>query len=161
MDPVISHLLAGVAGLVVGIAGAWLMLRSGKSSSADAEKQLDEYRRQVAEHFARTSKLVDGMTDSYKAVFDELQEGAHSLLPPEQLRELMADQSEEVITLSRLSYRPVPAEAAAGAGKASADAKVASRKPAKADPDPSAPPVGRDKEKAAAKDAPLSDGKGV
>lgn len=156
MDPIISHLLAGAGGLVLGGLLAWLFLRRGTSAGANAEKQLDDYRREVAEHFARTSQLVDGMTDSYKAVFDELQEGAHKLMAPEQLKDLLADQSEEVITLSRLSYRAAPAAAAA-------DPSSPESAPAPADED--APDSGedspQDEAQASAKDRPAGPATGT
>ena len=133
MDPVLSHILAAAGGALIGGLLCWLLMRNSRAPAADAEKKLDEYRTQVAEHFARTSALVDSMTDSYKAVFDELSEGAHKLMEPEQLKNLLANQSEEVITLSRLSYRTTPES-----GKASKPAPAKSSAPAPK-PEPAPP----------------------
>lgn len=90
-------------GLLIGAGLVYLMTRRGseeKTQAAIAAAQA-EYRDQVGEHFVGTAKLVDGLTDSYKALFDHLQAGADDLVDEETLR-LKLDEDDRVITLSRL-----------------------------------------------------------
>ena len=44
-----------------------------------AKTELDQYQRDVAQHFADTSKLVSNLTKSYKDVHDHLAKGAMTL----------------------------------------------------------------------------------
>lgn len=90
-------------GLLIGAGLVYLMTRRGseeKTQAAIAAAQA-EYRDQVGEHFVGTAKLVDGLTDSYKALFDHLQAGADGLVDEETLR-LKLDEDDRVITLNRL-----------------------------------------------------------
>lgn len=107
MDTVISHSIVALIGALIGAAVAyWLTRRTGPGRSASkAQAELNEYRERVADHFTRTAALVDQLTDSYKDVFDQLQAGAVDLLDEQTLREKLAHQDAEVITLNRLGYR--------------------------------------------------------
>ena len=44
-----------------------------------AEKELSDYKHEVAEHFIETADLVNAMTESYQAVHEHLAKGAQSL----------------------------------------------------------------------------------
>ncbi len=104
MSPLMIGIIAGLAGLAIGsLITAWLMRRPGNPASPKVLKEeLEAYREQVADHFAETASLVNRMTDSYKDVFDHLQGGASQLIGEERLRQKLADQSGETITLKRL-----------------------------------------------------------
>lgn len=107
MESWILILISALAGLAVGALITYFALpraRAGRSAEA-VQKEFDAYREDVAEHFARTARLVNTMTDSYKDVFEHLREGAQTLLSEEQAREKLADQSGEVITLKKLGQR--------------------------------------------------------
>lgn len=45
----------------------------------EARKELNEYRRQVDQHFVRTAELVNQLTESYRQVHEHLSSGAHDL----------------------------------------------------------------------------------
>ena len=88
------------------VAARFLLPRMDEQrAQRQAQRELDRYREEVADHFARTAALVNQMTDSYKDVFDHLQQGAHRLLDEEQLRSKLAVDSGKTITLNRLGYQ--------------------------------------------------------
>ena len=66
------------------------------------EAEHSKLRDDVMEHFVTTANLVNDMTDSYKAVFDHLNEGATKLVDGELLRERLPHDDTKVITLSRI-----------------------------------------------------------
>lgn len=96
--------VAAITGVAIGALGMYFaMPRTSAGRDARAlREELDQYREEVAEHFAQTAGLVNRMTDSYKDVFEHLQDGASKLLTPQSLQEKLADQSDEVITIKRL-----------------------------------------------------------
>ena len=102
-EPTVWLALAA-AFLIGGLIGGAIVyaMRRGRSK-ADAEAQAAEakYREQVAEHFVATAKLVDGLTDSYKSLFDHLQTGAGELLDEDTLQRRLAE-DDRVIMLNRL-----------------------------------------------------------
>ena len=107
MDAIVSHSITAILGGLIGAAVTYLLLLRSRParSAAKSRAELKEYRDRVADHFARTAGLVDQLTDSYKDVFDQLQAGAVELLDAETLREKLAHQGGEVITLNRLGHR--------------------------------------------------------
>ena len=83
--PLGSVILIGVGCLLVGLFIGWLLLPSRKKVR-ELENKLEEtvaehqvYKSKVGNHFHKTSELVAAMTSSYKAVYDHLAEGAHTL----------------------------------------------------------------------------------
>ncbi|MDX1570624.1 MAG: DUF1043 family protein [Xanthomonadales bacterium] len=107
MDTGLIIVLTAFGGLLVGAVGMYFFLSAGATTGGDQElrKEFDAYREEVADHFAKTASLVNRLTDSYKDVFEHLQDGAHGLLDEEQLRARLQDESGETITLTRLGYR--------------------------------------------------------
>ncbi len=77
--------VAVVGGLVAGFFIGWLSRPSGADKDRlEAElkrcrEELDGYRNQVSDHFAKTAELVGRMTAQYRAVYEHLAEGAHRL----------------------------------------------------------------------------------
>lgn len=55
-----------------------------------SKQELDQYQREVAEHFASTAKLVQNLTRSYKEVHDHLASGALKLTSPEITQQVLA-----------------------------------------------------------------------
>lgn len=100
---------AGITGVIIGalIGGtaAWLWLQ-GRVGGADSVEKLKRenaaFREEVNEHFIQTAELINQLTDSYKAVFDHLSEGAEKLVDQEAVRERMPQVSDEEIRLKRL-----------------------------------------------------------
>ncbi len=124
MDPILSHILAAVAGALAGAGLVYLTLTRGhgKGSAAAVRAEFDQYKEQVADHFSRTASAVNQLTDSYKTVFDELQEGASQLMDEDTLRQRLAHDDGEAITLSRLGYSAHPASGLNASQNASQDA---------------------------------------
>lgn len=50
-----------------------------KSQLEQAREELTSHKQQVADHFIKTSTLVNNMTESYRAVYDHLAQGASTL----------------------------------------------------------------------------------
>jgi len=98
-------IVAGITGVVIGIGIALFFMRSGSSDKASASKveaQLKDYQQQVENHFAKTSELIDELTDSYKNVFEHLSESAQSLLTEEQIQQQIENRRDRQVTLSYL-----------------------------------------------------------
>lgn len=90
-----SVLLLVVLGVLSGyFLAIWRMRRmSGGKTPAEMQKELDDYRDQVSEHFAESAQLLGKMTEQYREVYSHIARGAHKLgtgdeMPPrvEQLR---------------------------------------------------------------------------
>jgi len=99
---------AGITGVIIGIlvggTAAWLWLRrSGNAETvANLKRENELFREEVNEHFVQTAELINQLTDSYKAVFDHLSEGAEKLVDAEVVRERMPQVSDEEVRLKRL-----------------------------------------------------------
>ena len=94
-----------IAGLIVGGSIAALIIRrkGGSAETVEALKRENEtFRDEVNEHFVQTAELINQLTDSYKAVFDHLSEGAEKLVAPEVIRERMPQVTDEEVRLRRI-----------------------------------------------------------
>lgn len=111
MAPVTLWLLiaAGVlVGALLGGAIALVVLRraGGAGSDVNALKgELDDYRREVAEHYVETAKRVDALTHAYKSVYDHLEDGAYRLVGEHELRARLEDASSEPVTIEGIGQR--------------------------------------------------------
>lgn len=78
--------LAFAAGILVG----FLLSKTGRERQLEkklyeTKEEFNNYKESVSSHFGRTAELVNGMTKSYKDVFDHLSAGANLLAqPPEE-----------------------------------------------------------------------------
>lgn len=93
-----------LGGMIVGGLLVWLLLPSRSSRQLEqqakrANKELDDYRKQVDTHFIRTAGLVDDMTKAYQAVHEELAQGAQSLCS-EDSQQLVIDKTDLMLTTS-------------------------------------------------------------
>lgn len=97
-----------VLGVFVGIGLMLLYQRYRKPrSQVQLEAEHEKLKEDVLEHFVTTANLVNDMTDSYKAVFDHLNEGAGKLVDSTELRARLPQEDARVITLSRIGqYDP-------------------------------------------------------
>ena len=111
--------LAGVlVGALLGGAIALFVLRRGAPGSGSLRHEFDDYRRDVAEHYAETARRVDALTHAYKAVYDHLEDGAYRLVGESELRQRLEDASHEPVTIEGIGQRVLqrPGEGAGGQG---------------------------------------------
>jgi uncharacterized membrane-anchored protein YhcB (DUF1043 family) len=95
-------------GIVSGICLTLLYQRFRKPrSQLELEAEHKRLKEDVMEHFVTTANLVNDMTDSYKAVFDHLNEGAGNLVDRTELRERLPYEDARVVTLSRIGQSEV------------------------------------------------------
>lgn len=108
MASVTLWLLIATGVLVGGLLGgtiALLVLRRGGPGGDSLRHELDDYRRDVAEHYAETARRVDALTHAYKAVYDHLEDGAYRLVGERELRERLDDASHEPVTIEGIGQR--------------------------------------------------------
>jgi len=99
-------ILAGVlVGALLGGAIALFVLRRGGPDSGSLRHEFDDYRREVAEHYAETANRVDALTHAYKAVYDHLEDGAYRLVGENELRRRLEDTAHEPITIEGIGQR--------------------------------------------------------
>lgn len=93
-----------LAGAAVGAAVAWWYFtrRAQTPKYQDLVKQQETFKTEVTDHFVETAQLINQLTDSYKAVFDHLSEGADQLVDPGTLRERLPAVSDKEIRLKRI-----------------------------------------------------------
>lgn len=97
-------LIGLVIGLAAGAGAAWYFL-AGRGSSPSAEqlkKENERIREEVNAHFVQTAELINQLTDSYKAVFDHLSDGADRLVDKEAVRERMPRVSDREVRLKHI-----------------------------------------------------------
>jgi uncharacterized protein len=93
MGSLSTTLLILLAGLIAGAGLAWLFLPYRRNWAAlekerdDARAALTRYREEVDNHFLRTADLVNNLNHAYRAVHEQLAEGARQLCS-EQARRL-------------------------------------------------------------------------
>ena len=98
--------LAGVlVGALLGGAIALFVLRRGGPGSGSLRHEFEDYRREVAEHYAETARRVDALTHAYKAVYDHLEDGAYRLVGESELRQRLQDASHEPVTIEGIGQR--------------------------------------------------------
>lgn len=98
MENWIWIMLALVAGVLLGGGAVWWLGRNRGDgrSVAELEKENQRFKAEVTDHFVETARLINQMTDSYKAVFDHLSGGAQQLVDPKDLRERLEVEHREV-----------------------------------------------------------------
>jgi uncharacterized membrane-anchored protein YhcB (DUF1043 family) len=98
---IVSTLVALLAGCLIG----YLLARtgSGQARNADIEKRLIEaedalhnYQRDVTEHFARTTELVNSLNASYRDMHEHLAGSALALSTPEISKQLLNDAEQQL-----------------------------------------------------------------
>lgn len=94
---IIVALIAFFVGFFIGRA---IGGNASTNTVSDAQKELDDYKAVVNQHFGKTADLVDNLTQSYKDVFDHLGTSAKSLLTEEQLQQHLEARADKAITLT-------------------------------------------------------------
>jgi len=109
-----SFLIGVVIGGLVCLPWIVMQWRTGSGESIQRLKQENEkFREEVTEHFVETARLINQMTDSYKAVFDHLSQGAEKLVDDKALSERMPRVSQQEVKLRHLGAPESKAKAAA------------------------------------------------
>lgn len=122
MESWIWVLIGLAAGLLIGGGVVWLWKQGGGSGRtvAELEQENQRFKAEVTDHFVETARLINQLTDSYKAVFDHLSGGAQRLVDPKDLSERLAVEHREV-RLHRIGASPSDASTRTappgGAGK--------------------------------------------
>lgn len=98
-------LIAGIAvGIVAGAGVVWWRYRGRVHAPhySALKREHEAFREEVTDHFAETARLINQLTDSYKAVFDHLSQGADELVDPDTLRERLPSTDQEEVRIRRL-----------------------------------------------------------
>ncbi len=100
MFSLVTVIVAVLVSLLIGCAAGYILSRNASSGSRNADMQkrlqeaeqaLDHYQRDVTEHFARTTELVNSLNESYRDMHEHLATSALKLSTPEISRQLLAD----------------------------------------------------------------------
>ena len=91
---VITGLISLLVGTGLGVAIAYvfrakILGRDLEQRLHEAESSLQGYQRDVAEHFAQTSQLVNNLTNAYREVHEHLASGALKLATPAISRQIL------------------------------------------------------------------------
>jgi len=111
MNDVLLPALTLLAGLILGALVTLAVTRraGGGRSAGDLRRELDQYRDDVANHYANTARKIDTLTRAYKDVYDHLEEGAHRLVGEEPLRARLQDAAPTTVTLEGIGARRLDA----------------------------------------------------
>ncbi len=95
---IIASLVSLLIGSIVGVLLSGNLNRGKNSIDSDerlanTEETLLDYQRDVAEHFAQTTKLVNTLTESYRDMHEHLASSALKLSTPEISRQLISSGS--------------------------------------------------------------------
>ncbi|MEX2501450.1 MAG: DUF1043 family protein [Trueperaceae bacterium] len=106
----IWSLLAAGAMIGAAVGGAiTLMLvrrnRGDETTVRSLQRDLAEYRSDVAAHYAETAKRVDALTHAYKDVYEHLEDGAYRLVGETELRRRLHDARNEPVTLEGIGRK--------------------------------------------------------
>ena len=88
-------IIAGGAGLMlIGLGlGFWAaQLRSRKqvSKAADVQRQFDDYRKSVTQHFGRTAEHFQAIGEQYRELYEHMASGADSLIDQQTIDEKLS-----------------------------------------------------------------------
>lgn len=109
LPPELQLILCGVIGFILGLIVMWLLSRltgSGKQSR-QLKKELNQYQKNVDQHFIQTAEAVDELNRSYQNVIQQLSHGAHQLMSQKILQEQLTKRSDKSITLAYLATAQV------------------------------------------------------
>ena len=94
MSELVYIIAGGVALFLVGLGlGFWVaQLRSGKqvAKAADVQKQFDDYRQSVTEHFGRTAEHFQTIGQQYRELYEHMASGADSLIDQQVIDEKLS-----------------------------------------------------------------------
>lgn len=114
----IVALIALVVGFFIGRNIGGSADSNTQQAVADKQKELDEYKAQVSEHFGKTADLVDNLTQSYKDVFDHLGSSAKGLLSEAQVKQHLSSRAAKAVTLTYVADEALASDNAMQAAQA-------------------------------------------
>lgn len=97
---------AALLGIAIGALIMYFAADKNKNSEkniAEIEEKLQDYQKDVVNHFEQTADLVDDLTKSYKKVFDHLGKSARELMTEEQVQYQIEKRKGNQITLAFLA----------------------------------------------------------
>ncbi len=112
--------LVGAATLIIGIVLGLLIARSSSSARSkealieelnDAQRELDNYKTDVASHFAQTATLVNKLTDNYREVHQHLADSASQLCNDDEQLLVSLEHKPAEPTIVTETTEPTPVEA--------------------------------------------------
>ncbi len=115
-----TEIVGLLLGLLIGGVGVWFWLKSrpgAAQSVVSLQKENQQFREEVNQHFVQTAELINQLTDSYKAVFDHLSDGAERLVDQKTIEERMPRVGNQEVRLKRIGSRE---GAASQSGKSAA-----------------------------------------
>ncbi len=114
MSPVLSIILILIAAVAAFFIGRWHGLSTGtKELSKELEskdKELDELKSGVDEHFDETARLFSNLTEEYKAFYQHLASGANKLTKQEFKVKLSAPVGQEALPSEASAAEVIDAE---------------------------------------------------
>ncbi|MDT8437446.1 MAG: DUF1043 family protein [Wenzhouxiangellaceae bacterium] len=130
MDMVIWLVIGLVVGGAIGAVLAWWWSRGhgGEQNLAAIKAENEQFRGEVNQHFVETARLINQLTDSYKAVFDHLSSGAEKLVDEKTLAEQMPRVSSREVRLRHLGKTGDDTEVGSGKGELKARPAAESRR---------------------------------
>ncbi len=117
----ISVLLGALAGVLLTL--LFERRKSGGRSVEELEREMNEYKEEVGQHFATTSELFRDMTEKYRDVYNHLASGSQSLC-------------EDSMELARLEFTEAKRVDADDTDTTAADSEVCAASAAPAEPAP-------------------------
>ena len=94
MSETVYLIVGGAALLLIGVGLGFLVaqLRSGKqvAKAANVQKQFDDYRQSVTEHFGRTAEHFQSIGEQYRELYEHMASGADTLLDPQTIDEKLS-----------------------------------------------------------------------
>lgn len=94
MSETVILIAAGAGLLILGLGlGYWAaQLRSSKqvAKAADVQKQFDDYRKNVTEHFGRTAEHFQAIGQQYRDLYEHMASGADTLIDPQEIDEKLS-----------------------------------------------------------------------
>ncbi|MDR9389569.1 MAG: DUF1043 family protein [Wenzhouxiangella sp.] len=96
-----------IGGALVGVVLWWRAHRlekAGRSVKA-LEAEHAKFRGEVNDHFVETAELINRLTDSYKAVFDHLSQGAEQLVEDRVAQSQMPKVGDGEVRLKHIGHR--------------------------------------------------------
>lgn len=103
---IITGLICLLAGGAIGAVLFKMLNSRGQNRTLEerayrAEEELKRYQQDVAEHFAKTSDLVNGLTQSYRDVYEHLANSALKLTTPALSRQILESANTRLLGTER------------------------------------------------------------
>lgn len=104
-ETILTLVIVGVAALLIGFFIGKNVSDPASDDSAleKAQKELEDYKASVSEHFGKTADLVDNLTNSYKEVFDHLGNSARTLMTEEEVNRHLKSRADKAVTLTYIT----------------------------------------------------------